>query len=227
MIQQIKSTIVVFSIVAFAITVTVSAFANHRPEHNPPGHSKGQKKFHNKSYGKPNNARRGGPPSWVPAWGTRKGKKVRYEKNGVEHEAGGNDLVKIPTAGIGQCDREVIGAILGSVVGTAVGSNIRSGSGKKLATIGGSIIGGSIGRTMDEADQNCVGQVLERTPNGKTVIWNNPDRNGQYKVTPTRTYQTRAGTYCREYKTQIVIGGHLQNAFGKACRQSDGSWKKI
>lgn len=120
----------------------------------------------------------------------------------MEHEAGGNDLIKIPTAGIGQCDREVIGAILGSVVGTAFGSRIGSGSGKEPATIGGAIIGvlvgGSIGRTMDEADQNRVGQVLERKPNGTTVIWNNPDQNGQHKVTPMRTYQACIGAYCRE-----------------------------
>lgn len=209
-------------ILSFATTATFSASAHHRPGHNPPGHAKKYEKSHK--------VKRGGPPAWAPAWGYRNKRKVRYEHAGVVHEAQGGDLVRVPETGMGRCNRDVIGAILGGAIGAAAGSQIGKGDGRKLATVGGAIIGvlvgGNLGRAMDQVDQNCVGQVLERTPTGRTVVWKNPDQNGQYKVTPTRTYQNRAGTYCREYQTQVVIGGKLENAWGVACRQPDGTWKR-
>ena len=210
-------------IATFTTTVTIGAFAHHKPGHNPPGHSKKYEKSHK--------IKRGGPPSWAPAWGHRGERKVRYEQAGTVYEARGDDLVQFPETGLGECNRDIIGAILGGAVGAAAGSQIGKGDGRKLATIGGAIIGvlvgGNLGRAMDQADQNCVGQVLERAPTGKADIWQNPDQTKQYEVTPTRTYQTRTGIYCREYQTQITIGGRLQNARGTACRQPDGTWKKV
>ncbi|MQA66803.1 MAG: glycine zipper 2TM domain-containing protein [Alphaproteobacteria bacterium] len=203
----------------FAITLAAAstALAHHKPGHKggPPHAQEGK---------------RGGPPAWAPAWGYRSQKAFKYRRHGVVYDALPADLVRLPEIGRGSCNREVIGAVLGGAVGATVGSQIGKGDGRVLATIGGAIVGvlvgGSIGRAMDEADQNCVGQVLERTPNGRTVVWNNPDRNGSYEVTPTRTYQTGDGTYCREYQTKIVIGGKVENAYGTACRKPDGSWEK-
>ena len=219
--------------VAFALTVTADAFAHHKPGHHPPGHSKKYKKYkkhHKKHHRRSHSAHHGDPPAWAPAWGYRGKRKVRYERSGIVYEADPTTLVRIPEVGLGECNRDIIGAVLGGAVGAAAGSQIGKGDGRTLATIGGAIIGalvgGNIGRSMDQVDQNCVGQVLERTPNGKTVVWNNPDRNGEYRVTPTRTYQTRGGTYCRDYQTKIVIDGRLENAYGTACRQPDGTWKK-
>ena len=213
--------------VAFALTVTTSAFAHHKRGHNPPGHAKQYKKAHKKSH----RAGRGGPPAWAPAWGYRGKRKLTYERAGIVYEADPKVLVRLPEVGFGQCDRDIIGAILGGVVGATAGSQIGKGDERTLATIGGAIIGvlvgGNIGLAMDRVDQNCVGQVLERAPTGKTVVWNNPDGNGQYNVTPTRTYQSRNGAYCRDYQTKIVIGGRLENAHGTACRQPNGTWKKI
>jgi len=31
---------------------------------------------------------------------------------------------------------------------------------------------------------------------------------------------------CREYQTTIMIGGKREKAYGKACRQPDGTWKE-
>jgi surface antigen len=202
---------------AFASAAVPTSFAHHKPGHKggPPHATEGK---------------RGGPPAWAPAWGYRSQKAFKYRRHGVVYDALPADLVRLPEIGRGSCNREVIGAVLGGAVGATVGSQIGKGDGRVLATIGGAIVGvlvgGSIGRAMDEADQNCVGQVLERTPNGRTVVWNNPDRNGSYEVTPTRTYQTGDGTYCREYQTKIVIGGKVENAYGTACRKPDGSWEK-
>lgn len=202
------------------------ALTHHKPGHNPPGHGN-KKPAHTKEHGVGN----GGPPAWAPAWGYRGKRKLKYRHRGEDRYVEADDLVRLPTVGYGNCNREVIGAILGGTVGAATGSRAGKGDGKIFTTIGGAIlgtlVGGYIGRQMDQADQNCVGQILERAPTGKTVVWRDPDRNGDYRVTPTRTYKTEKGEFCREYQTKIVIGGRVENANGTACRQADGTWRKV
>lgn len=208
---------------AVALTAASTASAHHRPGHNPPGHSKG--------HDGPQSIRGGGPPPWAPAWGYRGKNKFRYWRNGVAYEAWPDSLIRLPEIGIGRCSRDIIGAVLGGAVGAAAGSQIGKGDGRTLATIGGAIIGvlvgGNIGRAMDQVDQNCVGQVLERTPPGRTVVWEDPDRHYEYAVMPARTWQAPGGAYCREYQMTVTIAGKVENAHGTACRQPDGSWKKI
>ena len=203
-----------------AICWNTAAFAHHRAGHQRGG---GGYKTQYKSQ-----KRGGGPPSWAPAHGYRA--KHGYYSGGRYQEVAPADLVELPDSGTGNCNRETLGTVLGAAAGAAAGTQIGSGSGQILATIGGTIIGalvgGNIGRAMDQVDQHCVGQVLERAPTGQSVGWQNPDQGGQYQVTPTRTYQTSSGQYCREYQTRIVIAGKVENAYGSACRQADGSWQK-
>jgi surface antigen len=166
------------------------------------------------------------PPPWAPAYGYRaKGKgKGRY-KHGYATQG-------LPFGlSTGTCNRDAIGAVLGGVAGGAAGTQIGSGSGRTAAIVGGTILGailgGSIGRAMDEADQNCVGQVLEHMEDRRAAKWVNPDSGRTYEVTPTRTYQREDGRYCREYTTQSTVGGKAQTTYGRACRQPDGSWQLI
>ena len=77
---------------------------------------------------------------------------------------------------------------------------------------------------MDQVDQSCIGQALERVETGRTVVWRNPDNGRDYRVTPTKTYRS-GGEYCREYTTTVIIGGRSERAQGRACRQPDGSWR--
>ena len=79
---------------------------------------------------------------------------------------------------------------------------------------------------MDTLDQSCVGQTLEHAPSREAVAWENPDRGVSYQVTPTRTYRDDGGRYCREYQTIVTIGGESEQAYGNACRQTDGSWQR-
>ncbi|MCX7118666.1 MAG: RT0821/Lpp0805 family surface protein [Legionellales bacterium] len=55
--------------------------------------------------------------------------------------------------------------------------------------------------------------------------WTNPDNGNQYRVKPTHTYQNTQKQPCREYVTEAIIGGKQEKVYGKACRQTDGSWK--
>ena len=67
--------------------------------------------------------------------------------------------------------------------------------------------------------------ALEKNPIGRTSSWSNPDSGHSGTVTPTRTYQTASGGPCREYQQTVTIDGKTEQAYGRACRQSDGSWK--
>lgn len=204
----------------FLFSLAPTAFGHHKPDHNPPGQAKGGGAVAPLSY-------RGGPPPWAPAHGYR---KIKVKKGAQDQYFNPADFVLLPSSGFGRCNRDVIGVVLGGAAGGALGTQVGSGSGKTASIIGGTIlgalVGGSIGRSMDRIDQNCIGQVLERTPTDRTVVWKNPDTGGEYRVTPTQTVQRPDGAYCREYQTQIVIDGRTEQAYGKACRQPDGSWQR-
>ncbi len=157
------------------------------------------------------------PPPWAPAQGSR-------YKDGRQ-QLGGSPL----DLGTGRCNRELLGSLLGAAAGGLAGSQIGDGRGQLAAVAGGTLLGflmgGTIGRNMDEVDQNCVGQALEHAGDGQQIAWNNPQTGAQYQVVPTRTVQGSDGRYCREYTATSVVGGRNQQTYGQACRQSDGSWK--
>ncbi len=89
----------------------------------------------------------------------------------------------------------------------------------------GFLIGGSIGRTMDQADQSCLEQSLEYAEDGQQITWNNPDSSTRYQVVPTKTTTMADGRYCREYTTTATVGGKAETVYGRACRQPDGAWQ--
>ena len=114
--------------------------------------------------------------------------------------------------------------LLGAVAGG-------SGAGIAAGVILGGLIGGVIGDRLDAADRQAAYQAavraLETAPSGRNVTWHNPDSGHAGTVTPTRTYQTAPGQYCREYPQTISIDGQQHRASGTACRQPDGSWKAV
>jgi len=82
---------------------------------------------------------------------------------------------------------------------------------------------------MDDVDRMRAQQAHQQAlDTGQTIRWDNP-RNGHYgSVTPLRAgTDTQTGQMCREFQTQIVVGGQTQQAYGTACRQPDGSWRIV
>ena len=123
---------------------------------------------------------------------------------------------------------------IGAAGGAAVGGLIAAaahGSPAAIAAsvIGGGLLGGLAGNMLDERDRRMAAEsthrALEAAPTGTTVPWQNPDTGHSGAVTPTRTYQTANGTYCREYLQSVTIDGKPEQVKGTACRQPDGSWK--
>ena len=129
------------------------------------------------------------------------------------------------------CTNEESGTIIGGILGGAAGSQVGKGHGRTAATVVGAIaggyIGGNIGRSMDDTDRLKVRHSLENNRTHESSSWTNPNSGNGYTVTPTSTYQTDSGHYCREYTTDVVIGGRREQAYGTACRQEDGAWKVV
>lgn len=138
------------------------------------------------------------------------------------------------TAGLAGCEsvpKQDSGALLGAVVGGVVGNQFGDGSGQVLATMAGAAIGAaagaSVGRSLDGYDRLQAQQVLEYAPTGQQGVWVNPDSGARVGVTPTSTYQTASGQYCREYEASVSVAGRAERAWGTACRQADGSWRLV
>ena len=123
--------------------------------------------------------------------------------------------------------KQEVGTIIGAGSGALIGSQIGGGKGQLAAvaigTLVGSYLGGRIGADMDELDRYRTQSTLESTPTGQSVAWQNPDNYNQYKVTPTRTYESTSGP-CRDYTTEAVIEGRPEIIHGTACRQNNGRW---
>ena len=124
------------------------------------------------------------------------------------------------------------GALIGGATGALAASHIGKGSGRVAATMlgafAGAVIGSEIGQYLDEIDKQKADEAFHqasKAPIGRTVKWNNPETGHHGTVTATRDGVASTGEYCREYQTQVVVGGKVQNAYGTACRKPDGSWE--
>ncbi len=137
--------------------------------------------------------------------------------------------------GCAESKHTVGGAALGGIAGGIAGTQIGKGTGRTAAIIGGTLAGAALGGyvgsyldRMDQMDRKNLNQTLETQPTGQTTQWKNPDTQTAYAVTPTKTYQQRdTQRYCREYSTEVIIGGEKEKAYGTACRRDDGAWEII
>ena len=126
-------------------------------------------------------------------------------------------------------------ALLGGILGAVAGSQVGSGSGKLVAvgvgTVLGVLIGSDARAAMDARDSayatGSFGHAMDSAPTCTTISWNNQQTGNYGSVTPTNTYEPEPGRYCREFLQQVSIGGKLQDAYGTACRQPDGSWEIV
>ena len=133
----------------------------------------------------------------------------------------------------GQVNKQTGGTLIGAGLGALAGSQIGGGRGQLAAVavgaLAGAYLGSEVGKSLDRADRLAMKRTsqnaLESNPVGQASSWSNPDSGHSGTVTPTRTYQTAAGQNCREYQQTVTIDGKTEQAYGRACRQPDGSWK--
>ncbi len=150
-------------------------------------------------------------------------------------------LVGVLMTGLVACEgdnygqKQTGGAVLGGVVGGLLGSQVGSGRGRLAATAAGTVLGAllgsSVGKSLDRADRIYASQTannaLESNPIGQSSSWSNPDSGHSGSITPTRTVRVADGSPCRDYETTVTIDGRTETAVGRACRQSDGTWKVV
>ena len=128
--------------------------------------------------------------------------------------------------------KAVVGAATGAAAGGLIGAAAGGGAeGIAAGVLLGGLAGGAIGDALDQRDRELASQnnqyALESNRAGQASDWQNPDSGHSGSFTPTRTYQTGQGQYCREYQETVMVGGESQDAYGTACRQPDGSWRVV
>ena len=120
------------------------------------------------------------------------------------------------------------GAAAGGLIGHAAGGGAAGIVGGVLL---GGLLGGAIGNALDQRDQQIAMQAaqnsFENSRTGTQSTWRNPDSGHSGSITPTRTYESSSGQYCREYQQTVTVGGETQQAYGTACRQPDGTWQIV
>jgi surface antigen len=126
--------------------------------------------------------------------------------------------------------KQTTGGIIGAGAGGLLGYAIFGGPiGIIAGVVIGGLAGGAIGARLDEDDKemarNAAHSAFEANRTGQPNGWENPDTGASGTITPTKTYQTAEGQYCREYTQEIIVGGEKQEATGTACRLDDGSWQ--
>ena|SRR3990167_3061635 len=142
-------------------------------------------------------------------------------------------VLSLTTASLVGCTpgNNVPGAtIAGATAGGLLGSALFHGPGAFAGVVGGALLGGiigdQIGQAMDRQDRVNMQNAIVHTPINEEAQWTNPKTNVTYQVRPIKNYRSQ-GRYCREYQTRVQIGGEWKKAYGRACRQPDGTWKIV
>lgn len=124
------------------------------------------------------------------------------------------------------------GTIIGGVGGALLGSVFGKGSGRLVAvgvgTLVGAMIGNEVGKSLDKADRAEIDRAEKRAttaPIGQAIAWDNPKSGNHGTITPVREGKDTGNRYCREFRQTVEIGGRLEEGYGTACRQEDGSWQ--
>ena len=140
------------------------------------------------------------------------------------------------TACVTNNQNEQGGAIIGGVIGGLLGNKVGKGKGRLIATAtgaaAGALLGSQIGMKLDKLDRiyatKAQQRALETNPVGQSSSWTNPDSGNSGTVTPTKTVKASIGGQpCREYQHTVTIGGKTERAYGRACREADGSWQIV
>lgn len=154
----------------------------------------------------------------------------KYLRSGV------SVAVALAIATLTSCEtKQQSGSLIGGATGALIGSQFGKGGGRLLgAGIGGvlgALVGSQIGKSLDDKDKEKMDRAaqrsLENAKTGQASTWKNPDSGNRGTFTPTRTYKSTEGRYCREYTHTVTVGGKTEQAYGTACRQPDGQWEIV
>lgn len=139
------------------------------------------------------------------------------------------------SGGIGGYGPKTIGgAIVGAGLGGFGGSQICDGDCGKITTVlgvlGGGLVGGAIGDSLDNMDRMAAQQAeqaaLNSAPVGQNISWQGQNSgNSGYTQIDNRGVNTQTGANCAQYTSRIYVNGQEQTAQGVACQMPNGNWQ--
>ena len=81
---------------------------------------------------------------------------------------------------------------------------------------------------LDQGDRLAVLEAihvgLTDAPDGATYMWRRNNGKIEGSVRPTASFRDPSGKVCRFIVFQLMLGEHLRQVEGIACRQDDKSW---
>lgn len=150
-------------------------------------------------------------------------------------------------------DGEIFGTLGGAALGGFIGNQFGHGAGRAVGTgIGvftGAVLGNSFGRSLDRPSYSYGGgygygyypsyyapsyyyeqnYVAPPAPPPPSVVYVQPQVIEYREREPAHVEGGYVGAgstpYCREFTQQIRIGNDVQESYGTACLQPDGSWR--
>jgi len=130
------------------------------------------------------------------------------------------------------------GALGGGAMAGLACSPLGKGSGTTAIVGACTLLGGIAGLLMGQqySQQQRVAQAYQqapRVPAMRQPAYQQPayqqppyESEGELKLGPTFSNQS-TGEYCREFQHRAKVSGKLQQVYGTACQQADGTWKVI
>ena len=83
-------------------------------------------------------------------------------------------------------------------------------------------------RSLTERDvalaAGLLQETLEQAPDGATRSWLNPESGHRGTITPTRTYLSAAGSFCRDYREELTLADRSGRFHHVACRDANAGW---
>ena len=100
-----------------------------------------------------------------------------------------------------------------------------------LALTGCASIFGSQAALYDQLNDQDVAlaadnlqRSLENLPDGSTGRWANAGNGNHGTVTPTNTYLSASGHFCRDYQEDLRLGDQTGQFRHTACRDEEAGW---
>jgi surface antigen len=78
-----------------------------------------------------------------------------------------------------------------------------------------------------ELADHTLQRALETATRKKTLSWRNTASGNAGTITPTRTYKTKGGHFCRVYREVVVVGSESELYVDTACRDRASLWIPI
>ena len=136
------------------------------------------------------------------------------------------------TASVRADNATLFGTGIGAAMGGLLGSQFGHGAGQVAATgtgiILGGLVGNEVGSSIDASNYPAYPSSYVPDSYGNPITFNAyaPNYVAPPALPPTYV-NPNAGTYCRPYSQETRIAGRIEENYGTACLQPDGTWRAV